>query len=276
MPGTRGRRERRDTRIGSQPTPPVPAPARALLKILLVDDDVFNREGIRLYLQNQNAEVVEAGDEATAWAIAESAPLDAAVLDISIPPSPDLPSRASYSLGIKLAGRIKHLHPDLGIVLFSAYDDRGGDVLEMVREGVRGLAYKLKGCPPAALLNAIHEVRAGRVVIDPEVHTNQHELADELLRRLTPDEREWVEYAAKEFNQLSPQEKEIAHRLAASHNTEGIAQALSLAPKTIENYISRTYDKLGLNEMGRQAPHLRKVVVLAKACMIFDLRQANR
>ncbi len=142
----------------------------------------------------------------------------------------------------------------------------------MVREGTRGLAYKLKGSQPAALLAAIHDVMSGRVVIDPEVHANRRALADELLKRLTADERGWVEIAVASFTQLTPREAEIAHRLAASHNTEGIARALSLSTKTTENYITHVYDKLGLNEMSQAAPHLRKVVVLAKACMINDLK----
>lgn len=240
--------------------------------LLLVDDDAFNREGIRLYLKGEGFDVMEAGDEESAWAAAETGGLDAAVVDISIPPDPRTPSRPSHSFGVTLARRIKAANPALGVVLFSAYEDRGSDVLEMVREGMRGIAYKLKGSQPGALLAAIHDVMAGRVVIDPEVHANRRGLADELLRRLTPDERKWVEIAVASFEQLTPREKEIALRLAASHNTEGIASALSVAPKTTENYITHVYDKLGLNEMAREAPHLRKVVVLAKACMINDLK----
>lgn len=239
--------------------------------ILLVDDDAFNREGIRLFLKGQGFEVAEAGDAESAWSAAQSGGFEAAVVDISIPPDTRTPSHPSHSHGIDLARRLKAALPSLGIVLFSAYEDRGSHVLEMVRDGTRGLAYKLKGSQPNALLAAIHDVMAGRVVIDPEVHANRRGLADELLKRLTPDERRWVEIAADNFDQLTPREKEIAHRLAASHNTEGIAAALSVSPKTTENYITHVYDKLGLNEMAREAPHLRKVVVLAKACMIHDL-----
>ena len=240
--------------------------------LLLVDDDAFNREGIRLYLKGQGFDVVEAGDAETAWSIAQAGGLEAAVVDISIPPDPRTPSSPGHSFGVSLARRIKEAQPTLGVVLFSAYEDRGSDVLEMVRVGMRGLAYKLKGSQPGALLAAIHDVMAGRVVIDPEVHANRRGLADELLKHLTPDERKWVEIAVASFNQLTPREKEIAHRLAASHNTEGIAQALNVSPKTTENYITHVYDKLGLNEMAREAPYLRKVVVLAKACMINDLK----
>lgn len=241
-------------------------------KVLLVDDDVFNREGIRLYLSGQGWQVADAGDEAAGWALAQTGGFDAAVLDISIPPDSKTAPHPSHSFGVSLARRLKTAWPACGVVLFSAYEDRGSDILEMVREGTRGLAYKLKGSSPGALLAALNDVVAGRVVIDPEVHANRRGFADELLKRLTADERPWVEQAVANYNQLTPREKEIALRLAASHNTEGIAQALSLAQKTTENYITHIYDKLALNEMAHDAPHLRKVVVLAKALMINDLK----
>jgi DNA-binding NarL/FixJ family response regulator len=145
--------------------------------------------------------------------------------------------------------------------------------MDMIRDGTRGLAYKLKGNQPSALLAAIHEVIAGRVVIDPEVHANKQGLAEELIKRLTPEEGYWVKIAATNFSLLTPREMEIAQRLAASHNTEGISQALSVSSKTTENYITHVYDKLGLNNIAQEAPHLRKVVILAKACMVNDLRK---
>jgi len=246
------------------------------IRVLLVDDDAFNREGVRLYLMREGLEVVEAGDEAAAWEMAQTQPLDAAVIDISIPPDSNSPPRVAYSFGIRLANRLKQAYPSLGIVLFSAYGDRGSEILDMVRDGTRGLAYQLKGTQPGALLATIHQVIAGRVVIDPEVAANQHGLANELLKRLTPDEGHWVEIAVANFGLLTPRETEIAERLAASHNTEGIAQALSVSAKSTENYITHVYEKLGLNDIASEAPHLRKVVILAKACMINDLRKAGR
>ncbi len=242
------------------------------LSILLVDDDAFNRDGMRLYLEREGLVVTEAGDEATAWECAQATALDAAVLDIAIPSTPRATTKPGSNLGITLAQKLKQARPAMGVVFFSAYEDRGGDVLEMVRAGTRGLAYKLKGGHPSALLSAIHDVVAGRVIIDPEVHANRRGLADELLKRLTPEEQFWVDRAVTSFTQLTPREREIAHRLGASHNTEGIAQTLGVSPKTAENYIGHVYDKLGLTAMGRDAPGLRKVVVMAKACMIHDLR----
>lgn len=245
------------------------------IQILLVDDDTFNREGMRLYLAREGLEIVEAGDEAAAWQAAQAQRFDAAIIDISIPADKHTPLRASNSLGIQLAGRIKRAYPATGVVLFSAYGDRGGEIFDMVRAGARGVAYKLKGTQPAALLAAIHDTIAGRVVIDPEVRANPRGLADEMISSLTDDEREWVERAVENFRHLTPRETEIAERLAASHNTEGIAQALVLSNKTTENYITHIYEKLGLADIAREAPHLRKILILAKAFMVHDLRNAK-
>jgi DNA-binding NarL/FixJ family response regulator len=240
--------------------------------LLLVDDDVFNREGLRLFLERAGFRLLEAGDEASAWALALEHQPDAAVVDISIPPDAATPSRPGHTSGLRLAQRLKQKFPALGLVLFSAYEDRGQDLLKLVQAGQRGIGYLLKGSSPTALLTAIRDTCAGRVVIAPEVKLNRRSLADELLAQLTPDEREWVERAVANRHTLTPREQDVMQRLAASHNTEGIAAALSVTPKTAENYIGHVYDKLGLNEMTRAAPHLRKVVVLAKACLIHDLR----
>jgi DNA-binding NarL/FixJ family response regulator len=244
--------------------------------VLVADDDAFNREGIRLYLSGQRFKVLEAGDEQSAWQVASGQALDAAIVDISMPAQPGARIQSSDSAGIRLGRRLKQEMPAVGLVFFSAYEDRGSEVLEMLRAGTRGFAYKLKGCAPAAILATIEEVIAGRVIIDPEVHANQRGLADELLRRLTPEERPWVDIALDRLGDLTPKEKEIAHRVAASHNTEGIARAAGVTAKTAENYVGQLYDKLGLNEMGHEAPHLRKMLILAKVCMIDDLRNPCR
>jgi len=242
------------------------------ITILLVDDDAFNREGMRLYLAREGFAVLEAGDEETAWQIFQERAPDVVVTDISLPPDPRTSSRPSHNFGVRLASRLKQARPAMGVVLFSAYEDRGREVLGLIQAGQRGIAYKLKGSQPKALLDAVHDVLAGRVVIDPEVSLNRRGLAEELMAQLTPEERHWIERALENLSQLTAREQDVMQRLAASHNTEGIAQALSVTPKTAENYIGHVYDKLGLNDMSREAPHLRKVVVLAKACMVHDLQ----
>ena len=242
------------------------------IPLLLVDDDAFNREGVRLFLTREGYRIWEAGDEESAWQIATQHVIAAAVIDIAIPPTAAARARVQYSFGIRLARRLKQAYPAVGVVLFSAYEDRGSEVLEMLREGLRGLAYKLKGCPPQALLEAIQETSLGRVLLDPEV-TNPRTIGDELRQRLSHEEQPWVEEVIAHFDQLSPREREVVYRLAASQNTDGIAEALQAAPRTIEHHISRAYEKLGLREL---PPHLHRLVILTKACMIIDLQSGGR
>src|SRR5689334_3277448 len=113
------------------------------LAILLVDDDAFNREGVRLFLSREGFQILEAGDEATAWDIAQQQTPAVAITDLCLPPDPQTPSRPSHNCGVRLAHRLKDAYPAMGIILFSAYEDRGSEILDLIRAGQRGVAYKL-------------------------------------------------------------------------------------------------------------------------------------
>ena len=239
------------------------------LTVLIVDDDAFTREGVRLYLSQKGFAVIEAGDEESAWQAAITHHPAAAVVDILIPQTANTQANPIHSIGIRLVHHLKQMDPRLGVVLFSAYEDRGAEIVDLMQAGVHGLAYKLKGCRPEALLEAIQATLDGRIIIDPEV-TSPRTLADELMKHLTVEERPIVECALGTFSQLTPQEWEVARLVAASHSIEGIAGELGVTAKSAENYMSRVYEKLGLDDL---PAHLRKSNLLAKTCLIDDLRR---
>jgi DNA-binding NarL/FixJ family response regulator len=149
-------------------------------------------------------------------------------------------------------------------------------MLALVQAGYRGLAYKLKGCAASELLRAIQEVLAGRVSIDPEVECDQHSLSEELHARLSLAEQPWVDRVLAQFGTLTPREKEAALWLSASCSNNGIARRAGICPKAAENLVSRVYQKLGLDEIADSTPTLRQAIILTKACMILDLREAEK
>jgi len=108
--------------------------------VLIVDDNDFNRDGLALYLRNYGYATLEAGDEASAFALAEAHHPDSAVVDIVIPTEPEGVAQIGRSVGVGLARRLKALDPAMGVVIFSAYEDRGGEIWELIREDVRGVA----------------------------------------------------------------------------------------------------------------------------------------
>ncbi len=240
--------------------------------ILVVDDNPFNRDGLALYLENAGYHIREAGDAATALAIAQSQALTGAVVDIVIPTCAGGPALLDMSVGIDLVGQLKHLNPLMGIVVFSAYDDRGSEVLALVSGGQRGLAYMLKGGRPERLLAALEQTMGGSVVLDPHALTNTRHLDDQIRRQLSPEERPWVERAAALMPTLTDRELEVAMRLANSQNLHGIAQSLGLAQSTVETHVTNLYNSLELSGVDEEAPNLRKSTLLAKACMLYDLR----
>lgn len=239
--------------------------------VLIVDDNDFNRDGLVLYLRGYGYQTLEAGDAATAYDLAAAHRPDSAVVDIVMPAAPGGLAQISRSVGVDLARRLKALDPAMGVVLFSAYEDRGGEIWELIREGVHGLAYVLKGSRPERLRQALDDARAGHVVLDGDAALGKSQLVQELRDRLSPQERPWVERAVRLMPTLSPREQEVARWLAASHNTQGLIESLGISQKTVEHHISNLYDKLGLSDVDTIAPTLRKATLLAKACMLYDL-----
>lgn len=240
-------------------------------QVLIIDDNEFNREGMAFYLHRQNLLTLEAGDENSAFEIAEQTHPWAAVVDIVIPNQAGDRAISSESVGLQLVRRLKRLDPWMGIVIFSAYEDRGSQVWDLVREGVRGVGYLLKGSPPERLLQALHDTAAGRVVLDVNGAITRDDLIRDLRTHLSPEEQPWIERAIQLIPLLTPREREIAARMANSQNNQGISESLGIKFKTVENHVSRIYDKLGLGNVESEAPNLRKALLLAKAFMIDDL-----
>ena len=120
-------------------------------------------------------------------------------------------------------------------------------------------------------LQALRDTAAGHVILDGISADSRPKLSQEILNRLSPAERPWVDLAVVLLYTLSEREREVAIRLAFSQTNAAIAAALNIAPKTVENHISHVYEKLGFDEIEKRAPTLRKSSLLAKACMIYDL-----
>lgn len=87
---------------------------------------------------------------------------------------------------------------------------------------------------------------------------------------LAPDEPAWARFLAevraflgvvgteedasepqKLFPELTPRELEVLTHLARGANNEAIAEELVITPKTVRNYVSRIYDKLGVESRAR-------------------------
>lgn len=238
--------------------------------VLLVEDNVFGREGLAQYLQLKGYTTLEAGDMATAVALAAVHQPVAAIIDIVIPDAPFGPAESHLSVGLDLVRLLKQRQPAIGVVIFSAHDDRGPDVWAMVRDGMHGVAYLVKGTRAERITEALDLVISGQVLLEPDPNRSRNQSAKELLSLLSPQERTLVRNGVRLFHTLTPRETDVAWRVAASHNNSSIAAALAMAPSTVETHIASIYHKLGLNAADGQPSGLRKSTLLAKVCLLYD------
>jgi DNA-binding NarL/FixJ family response regulator len=197
------------------------------INVLIADDHIFYREGVRALLSN-SAEITvigEAnnGDEVIARA-AELKP-DVILMDLKMP----------GINGIEATRSITQEKPNIGILVITMFDD-DDSVFAAMRAGARG--YLLKDADKDELVRAIIAVKKGAAIFSPAIAQRMIQYFTSSPSRLaaskTPDE----------FTELTERELEILDLIAQGHNNMVIANKLSLSIKTVQNYVSSILTKL--------------------------------
>ncbi len=192
------------------------------LRVMVVDDHVVVREGLRWMLGRDSGIDVVAEAESARQALellAASVP-DVVLLDIH------LPDRS----GLELLGELRARFPDLPVVVLTMSDDPEY-VEEAVRAGASG--YLVKNAPRDELIRAVRAAASGDAYIQAEV-------TRPLLARFAQEVR--VRAAGP---RLSPREREILSLLADGLADKQIAARLGIAEPTAKGYLRQIYDKLG-------------------------------
>jgi DNA-binding NarL/FixJ family response regulator len=198
-------------------------PAR--LRILLADDHVTVRHGLKLLIDSQpDMKVVsEASDGETAVRDALESKPDVIVMDISMP----------GMNGLVATRTLKQKQPDLAIITLTRHSD-DAYLQELLRAGVSG--YVLKQSAPTELLQAIRAAAAGRQYLDST-----------LAARVTAG---FLARAGKRHHTaaatLSSRESEVLRLIASGYSNKEIAARLSLSVKTVEAHKANAMRKLDL------------------------------
>jgi two-component system response regulator NreC len=196
------------------------------LRILLADDHVTVRHGLKLLIDSQPDMHVaaEASDGAAAVELTSTTAPDVVVMDVSMP----------GMNGLMATRKLRHAHPDLAIIMLTRHSD-DAYLQELLRAGASG--YVLKQSPPAELLQAIRAAAAGRQYIDSA-----------LTSRVT------AAFLAKEGRRgggmaapISDREASVLRLIASGYSNKEIATQLSLSVKTIEAHKANAMRKLDLN-----------------------------
>lgn len=200
-----------------------------MIKVLLVDDHVIVRQGLRQVLADvEGIQVVDESPDGAdalrlirAWMDHVDGPgLDVVMLDIA------LPGRD----GLDVLKQIKAEYPKLGVVMLSTYPDRQFAV-RCLRAGAQ--AYLNKSADPDDMVAAIRKVAAGGAYLTPTVA--------ELLATSISEVAERPPHEA-----LSQREHQVFRLLAEGQSVGQIAQSLHLSPNTVSTYRARILEKTGV------------------------------
>jgi two-component system response regulator NreC len=200
-----------------------------MIRIVLADDHVVMRNGLKLLLERQpNFEVAgEAVNGREAVEICEKLKPDVLVLDIAMP----------NLNGIEAARQISTKLPQIAIVILSMHSDESY-VLRALKAGAR--AYLLKDSAEADLINAIRAVSEGKAFFSPAISKM---LMDDYVRRL---EQRGVDDS---YELLTTREREILQLLAEGKSNKEVAAMLNLSLYTVETHRGNILQKLNLHSV---------------------------
>ena len=195
------------------------------LRVLLADDHVTVRHGLKLLIDSQpDMKVVgEAGDGTSAVQHAQELKPDVIVMDISMP----------GMNGLVATRTLKELQPDAAIVTLTRHGD-DAYLQELLRAGVAG--YVLKQSAPAELLQAIRVAAAGGQYLDSTLTAR---VTAGFLARTGPR-------VNKPGGTISDRESEVLRLIASGYSNKEIAARLAVSVKTVEAHKANAMRKLAL------------------------------
>jgi DNA-binding NarL/FixJ family response regulator len=197
------------------------------LRILMADDHVVMRTGLRVLLERQaNLEVVgEAANGRETIELAASLKPDVVVMDVGMP-----------SLnGIEATKAIVTQRPATAVIVLSMHADESY-VMRALKAGAR--AYLLKDSAAADLISAIEAVSQGKSFFSPKV---SRILAEDYIRVLKQ------KGAVDTYDLLTSREQEILQLLAEGKANKEVASTLNISPYTVETHRSHILQKLNLH-----------------------------
>lgn len=197
------------------------------IRVLLADDHVLIRAGVRLLLQSiEGVEVVgEASDGHEALRLIRAHQPDIVLIDIGM----------SGMNGLEAAARVRRDFPGVRVIILSMHTNEEY-VLRALQAGVAG--YIMKEAVPVELELALSTVMKGQSYLSPAVSKY---VIDEYRRH--PGER------TSPLDQLTPRQREILQLIAEGTSTKEIAKKLHLSIKTVETHRAQLMGRLGVHEI---------------------------
>ncbi len=198
------------------------------LKVIIADDHMIVRDGLRSLLERQpDMEVVaEADNGRIALKLVEELSPDVVIMDIGM----------RELNGIDATRQIVKMSPGVKVLALSMYSDKRF-IKGMLKAGASG--YMLKDSAFKELIDAIRVIVENKIYISPSV---ANIITEDYLKQSPESD-------GSTRSLLSSRELEVLQLLVEGMSTKQIASSLRLSIKTIESHRSRIMKKIDVNNI---------------------------
>jgi DNA-binding NarL/FixJ family response regulator len=207
-------------------------PATKPIGVFVLDDQEIVRRGVRGLLEAEpDIRVIgEAGTASAALAQIPALRPDVAVLDVRLPDGD----------GVSVCREIRSRMPGVACLMFTAFSDDQA-LLDAIMAGAAG--YVLKQIRGSDLAGAVRTVASGQSLLNPHA-------ASKLMTRLRDQATRPGQLAG-----LTPHERSVLELIGEGLTNRQIGERLLIAEKTVKNYISSLFRKLGLEQRTQAAAY---------------------
>jgi two-component system, NarL family, response regulator DevR len=217
-----------------------PSKKRNPIRVLLVDDSVLALHGLKMFL-SKHSQIDVVG-------VARSRVEALAAIQTHSPHVVVLEVRVGQTDGIDLCRVIRESHPGIGILFFTAHDDKNL-LHSAILAGAQG--YLLKTAAADAVARSIEIVATGEAIMD------QH-LTEQVITWVR--DGGWAEQARRQKS-CSKDDLELLSLVATGKTNKEIALDLNVTPSVVAARLQKIYKRLRISrrsEAARYYVHLGK------------------
>jgi DNA-binding NarL/FixJ family response regulator len=212
------------------------APATSQVGVFLLDDHEIVRRGVKELLEAEPDITVvgEAGTAESALARIPALRPNVAILDIRLPDGD----------GVSVCREIRSMMPEVACLMLTSF---GNDeaLFDAIMAGAAG--YVLKQIRGTDLVGAVRSIASGESLLDAEAASRvMRRMRDQAVRR-------------DPLSELTPQERRILELIGEGLTNRQIGERMFLAEKTVKNYVSALFAKLGMERRTQAAAYVTRL-----------------
>ncbi len=224
----------------------------APIRLMLADDHLLVRAGVRMLLENiaDFQIIAETDNGISALELIEQHVPDIVLLDIALP----------GMNGLDVTEKVKIKFPTVRVLLLSMHNSEEY-VLRAMRLGAAG--YLLKDTSPSELEMALRAVARGESYLSPAI--SRHVIDGYVQRTNSPGANDAPETVTAPAKHLSPRQEEVLKLVASGCTTKEIAQKLGITVKTVDAHRTSLMKELDIHEIAGLVRYAIRVGLISAA-----------